>query len=160
MMDASFVSDTFYVWNSKTIIAYEMRRHATYKIHFYQKCRFLQWKYWYYRNLVLHSSNLLIKVLIYMTIWVLEFILLVFMSLKRMMFQPFKYRNISFVVMKMLEWKWENNVKDPIKLGKNSRLIFSFSTFGNGLCKGRNLQSLKIHCEVVYGYRPCTQNVF
>ena len=83
-----------------------------------------------------------------------------FMSLKRMMFQPFKYRNISFVVMKMLEWKWENNVKDPIKLGKNTRLIFTFSTFGNGLCKGRNLQSLKIHCEVVYGYRPCTQNVF
>ena len=83
-----------------------------------------------------------------------------FMSLKRMMFQPFKYRNISFVVMKMLEWKWENNVKDPIKLEKNSRLIFSFSTFGNGLCKGRNLQSLYIHCEVVYGYRPCTQNVF
>ena len=56
--------------------------------------------------------------------------------------------------------KWVNNVKDPIKLEKNSRLIFSFSTFGNGLCKGRNLQSLKIHCEVVYGYRPCTQNVF
>ena len=76
------------------------------------------------------------------------------------MFQPFKYRNISFAVMKMLEWKWENNVKDPIKLEKNSRLIFSFSTFGNGLYKGRNLQSLKIHCEVVYGYRPCTQNVF
>ena len=50
--------------------------------------------------------------------------------------------------------------KGPNKTRKNFRLIFSFSTFGNGLCKGRNLQLLKIHCEVVYGYRPCTQNVF
>ena len=102
-----------------------------------------------------------------MIVWLLKFFLVSICFSFIGFYEP-KKNDVSAIQISKYIICWNENVgmkmgkqcKWPNKTSKTSRLIFSFSSFGNGLYKGRNLQSLKIHCEVVYGYRPCTQNVF